>query len=123
MSYAYDLIDIDYYFGTSQPKTITYTNKGLLHNYKHPAYIEFYESGNVKREAYYYNDKLHRSGNNPAIIDYHDDPKKIIKKQIFYKHGLIHNSNGYALRLFDRYGFLLYAETWINNEFIDKIRF
>lgn len=92
MADNFDSIHIDYFYGTTVPKRVTYLLKNEKHNLKGPAVITYYESGKVKSHLYYINGVLHRRGKNPAIIDYYEEgPIKTIK---YFKYGIPHALNG-----------------------------
>lgn len=48
---------------------------------------EFYPNGSVKTERWFKNDKLHRSGDLPAVIEYYDSGE--VKQKSWFKHGIL----------------------------------
>lgn len=59
-------------------------------------YINYDEENKPYYFAYYKNDKLHRSGDKPAVIEY-DKFKNYILKYIFYKYNKQHRDEGPSL--------------------------
>lgn len=84
---SYDFMDVDY-CGGKIPRVIKYTYEGRLHNSGKPALLEYYPSGIIKRESYYYNGKLHRSFDRPALIEYNEYPQRSISRVEYYKYGI-----------------------------------
>ncbi len=68
----------------------SYYYNGKLHRKNNPAIIEYDLNGNIIKERYYYNDKLHRE-NDPAIIEYNSD--KNIISEMYYYNGEIYRKN------------------------------
>ena len=52
-----------------------------------PAYIEYYENGNIKYNKWYKHNQLHRDGK-PAILFYDEQGK--IYTQEYYKYGKLY---------------------------------
>ena len=81
---------------------------GYLHRQDGPALIQFYESGQVKRELYYLNGVLQREGE-PANILYFESGA--VKAVAWHMRGLLHRCGGPAVILYGPEGDV-WAELW-----------
>ena len=97
---------------------IIYVNKN---NEKHrnsltgPAYIEYYESGKIRRERYYKNDKLHRL-DVPAVIRYCENGNIDYKE--YYENDKLHRLDGPALIKYYENGNINYKQYYENDNLI-----
>jgi len=69
------------YYENGNIKREYYFINGKLHRNDGPAEIWYYENGNIKEEHYYKNNKRHRE-NSPAIIYYDKDSN--IEREYYY---------------------------------------
>lgn len=80
------------YNGTKQVEA--WHINGELQRKDGPAYIEYYESGNIKVEKWYNYGFLHREGDKPAFIEYYEGGYK--KRESWYYRDELHRINGPA---------------------------
>lgn len=64
------------------------------HRINGPAYIQYYDNGNLKTKQYFINGRLHRE-DGPAVIEYYPDGKLYYKA--YYNNSSFHNEKGPAI--------------------------
>ena len=70
------------------------------------------DDGNLVRMTYYLNDRIHRDGNNPALLEYNGN----VFKEFYYSHGELHREDGAAIRVWE--GSSLIREEYYINGFL-----
>lgn len=84
-----------YYYNNGNVRSQSYIINGRHSNKNGPAYIQYYESGGIKQEEYKVDGKLHRDGDQPALIFYNEDGE--ITGERWWKNGTAWRENGAAL--------------------------
>jgi len=81
-----------------------------------PAYIMYYDNGNIKYKEYWFNNILHRL-DGPAIIAYDSIINGDILEETYYNKGILHRLDGPAFIMYDN-GNIIREEYWLNgNEY------
>ena len=77
--------------------------------------IDYYKNGNIQRERYYFNDKLHNE-NGPAEIWYYNNGK--INQEFWCNNGKFHNENEPVIIKYNRNGSIRDKDYYLNGEFV-----
>jgi antitoxin component YwqK of YwqJK toxin-antitoxin module len=81
------------YFNNGNVKRKTYYKNGLEHNENGPSTIEYYENRNIRYVSYQINGKFHRIDGS-AIIEYFDNNKP--EEEVYYINGVLTRDDGPA---------------------------
>lgn len=90
---------------TSQTVGLTWYRAGVKHRDETdgPAQIKFYINGELpKKVAYYHQGTLHRTGDLPAIMNFHSNG--ICSMKSWYLNGVLHRENGPAVEQYNIHG-------------------
>jgi antitoxin component YwqK of YwqJK toxin-antitoxin module len=99
--------------GRIRSEIISVSKDKKLHREDGPAYIRYYENGNISYKSYFLNDKYHRE-DGPAYISYNEWGDLEEKK--YYINGELHREDGPAEIYYDYDGNIKYESYWLNGK-------
>jgi antitoxin component YwqK of YwqJK toxin-antitoxin module len=93
------------------------SDNGELHREDGPAFILYYDSGQIQTEEFFIFDKNHRA-KGPAIIDYYEDGP--IEREVFFLYGMRHRIDGPAEISYYEDGSIHHEEWYINGNYLGE---
>ena len=117
------ILTVTEYTNYSNHKVINYKADGVSHNPYGPAYIIYYENGQIQSEHYYLNGKYHRE-DGPAFISYYRDGK--IAFEHYFLNDKYHREDGPAVISYYNYnrsGQIASENYFLNGKRISKKAF